>query len=255
MVRGFEIFREYFRDFTDRFMLIGGTACELNLSDFGGFRSTKDIDILILLENMNASFASAFHNFLLAGKYKCYVSKDGKRHFYRFLDPDGKNFPQQIELLSRSLIPEHKDLKFTPLSKDQYIRSMSAIILSEDYYNFGISHRTVKQEIPCLDSKALLVFKTAAYLNLRQQKSLDASSVRSDDILKHRNDVFRLLGTLVIDSPASVPDSIRSNLKKFIEFFPETNPEWRSIIQSIGTVADTPEHYIVNFMKFAGLSQ
>jgi len=29
MVKGLDVFRKYFRDFTDRYILIGGTACDL----------------------------------------------------------------------------------------------------------------------------------------------------------------------------------------------------------------------------------
>lgn len=253
MVRGLEIFKEYFQDHINHFILIGGTACELNLADLGGFRATRDIDMLILLENMDRSFAECFHRFLLAGKYQCYLAKNHKKHFYRFLNPEDGNFPPQIELLSRSLLPRHKDLKYTPLSEDQYIRSMSAIILSDDYYEYGLSHRVFLEGLPCLDSEALIVFKVAAYLNLYRQKKLARDSVRRDDISKHRNDIFRLLGTLVIQSPVNVSESIRGSLKEFIEIFHEGNPEWRAITQSIGPLSATPDRYIENFLKFAGL--
>ena len=39
MVRGFELFRERFANFGDAFIVIGGTACDLNLEAFGGFRA------------------------------------------------------------------------------------------------------------------------------------------------------------------------------------------------------------------------
>ncbi|MDQ0289831.1 hypothetical protein [Oligosphaera ethanolica] len=64
MVRGMELFRGFFQDFHDHFTLIGGTACDLHLKDLGGFRATKDIDILVLLERMNREFATRFHQFL-----------------------------------------------------------------------------------------------------------------------------------------------------------------------------------------------
>ncbi len=81
MVRGIDLFRLHFADFSEYFTLIGGTACELTLSSSGGFRATKDIDMLILLEKMDHAFASRFRKFIVAGKYKCYMSKDGKKHF------------------------------------------------------------------------------------------------------------------------------------------------------------------------------
>lgn len=47
MVRGLDVFREHFRAFSDRYVLIGGTACEIVMREAGlGFRVTKDLDIV-----------------------------------------------------------------------------------------------------------------------------------------------------------------------------------------------------------------
>ena len=56
MVRGIDLFRDHFADFTDYFTLIGGAACELTLTGTIGFRATKDIDILVLLEKSRSGF-------------------------------------------------------------------------------------------------------------------------------------------------------------------------------------------------------
>ena len=40
MVRGIELFKEYFSEFVDCFILIGGAACELTLTNTIGFRAT-----------------------------------------------------------------------------------------------------------------------------------------------------------------------------------------------------------------------
>lgn len=250
MVRGIELFRKHFADFSEYFILIGGTACELTLINSGGFRVTKDIDILVVLEKMDRSFAAQFHRFIIDGKYKCFVSKDEQKHFYRFIEPGNSSYPPQIELLSRNLFPEYPDLKYTLLAEDDYVQSMSAIILSSDYYNYAKSHRIMQMGLPCLDTEALIVFKAAAYLNLKKQKDNHAGSVRKSDILKHRNDVFRLLGSLFPDAKSSVNESIKDNLRNFIDLFPEDNPEWRAIIQAQGALAGTAEDYRRQFFSF-----
>lgn len=234
MVRGMELFRGFFQDFHDHFTLIGGTACDLHLKDLGGFRATKDIDILVLLERMNREFATRFHQFLVNGRYQCYVSHDGKRHFYRFIKPADTNYPSQIELLSRTLFPRQPGVIFSPLAADDYIRSMSAIVLGDAYYHYATAHRVVLDGLPCLDQEALIVFKTAAYLNLRQQQVERPKSVRGYDLKKHRNDVFRLLATLSPDSRPVVPDDILATLRDFISSFPDDSPEWPAIIQALG---------------------
>ena len=42
MVKGLEIFRQHFRDYADRYLLIGGAACDLVMSAAAlPFRATK----------------------------------------------------------------------------------------------------------------------------------------------------------------------------------------------------------------------
>jgi hypothetical protein len=46
MVKGLEVFREHFRDYADRYLLIGGAACDLAMSAAAlPFRATKDLAI------------------------------------------------------------------------------------------------------------------------------------------------------------------------------------------------------------------
>ena len=61
MVKGLERFREHFAAFADRYLIIGGTACDLALTEAGlEFRATKDIDIVLCLETVDAEFGRAF---------------------------------------------------------------------------------------------------------------------------------------------------------------------------------------------------
>jgi hypothetical protein len=44
VVRGLDRFREHFRAFTDRYVLIGGTACDLAFTNAGvAFRATSSL--------------------------------------------------------------------------------------------------------------------------------------------------------------------------------------------------------------------
>lgn len=47
MVQGIESFRAWFKAFGDCYTVIGGTACDLLMTESGNeFRATKDIDIV-----------------------------------------------------------------------------------------------------------------------------------------------------------------------------------------------------------------
>lgn len=59
MVRGVEKFKEYFRDYTGQYTFIGGTACDIILGNLGEeFRATKDLDMVLILEELSEEFAN-----------------------------------------------------------------------------------------------------------------------------------------------------------------------------------------------------
>ena len=116
MVKGIDLFRERLGAFSDSYIVIGGTACDLAMEGRGGFRATKDIDMIIVTEKVDDAFAAALHQFLREGQYACYVTKDKKPHYYRFMAPKDSVYPAQIEMLSHSLFPERGEVKFSPIS-------------------------------------------------------------------------------------------------------------------------------------------
>ena len=57
MVRGIDSFREWFQGYEDHYAIIGGTACDLLMTDEGlDFRATKDIDLVLIVEAVDAAF-------------------------------------------------------------------------------------------------------------------------------------------------------------------------------------------------------
>ena len=61
MVHGLEIFKTYFKDYADQYVFIGRTACDILMGELGAtFRETKDLDIVLIIEKLDASFANRF---------------------------------------------------------------------------------------------------------------------------------------------------------------------------------------------------
>ena len=59
MVRGIDSFREWFRGYESSYIVIGGTACDLLMSEVGEeFRVTRDIDMVLIVESLNADIGS-----------------------------------------------------------------------------------------------------------------------------------------------------------------------------------------------------
>ena len=70
MVKGIDQFRAHFEGFNNRYVLIGGAACYLAMEEAGlDFRVTKDLDIVLCVEVLDAEFVDAFWDFVKKGKY------------------------------------------------------------------------------------------------------------------------------------------------------------------------------------------
>ena len=70
MVKGLDKFRDYFSDYTDQYVLIGGTACEVSFRKYDlDFRATRDLDIVLIVEAQTKEFGEKIWEFIKAGKY------------------------------------------------------------------------------------------------------------------------------------------------------------------------------------------
>ena len=195
MVKGLEIFREHFRNFADRYVLIGGAACDIAMTAAGlAFRATKDLDIVLYVEALDAAFVQAFWEFVRAGGYEIQEKSTGEKRFYRFQKPRNPDYPFMLELFSRQpdvlQVPQGSHL--TPLPLEEDISSLSAILLDNDYYDFI---RTGRQEIdglPMVGASRLIALKARAWLDLTERAER-GEQIDSKTIKKHKNDVFRLL--------------------------------------------------------------
>jgi len=84
MVIGLNIFSEFFKDFPDSYLIIGGTACDIIIEDAGFIpRATDDIDIILLIEALSPAFVARFWEFVKEGKYELQQKGEEKRNFYR----------------------------------------------------------------------------------------------------------------------------------------------------------------------------
>ncbi|MDI1363517.1 MAG: hypothetical protein PSX79_01380, partial [bacterium] len=192
MVVGLDRWRDHFADYADRYVLVGGVACEQLMEEAGlGFRLTKDFDVVLLVELLDAGFAETFWAFIEAGGYERREKADGGK-LYRFQRPTASDYPQMIELFSRA--PEGIDLapgsQLTPLPIDEAAASLSAILLDSGYYDFLRENARMIDGLPVLGEAAVIPFKARAYLDLTARKA-EGEAIDSQNIRKHRNDVFR----------------------------------------------------------------
>ena len=218
MVLGIESFRRWFADYSDQYAIIGGTACDLLMSEDGlDFRATKDIDMVLIIESLTPSFGARFWEYIVAAGYEHKNRSTGEPQFYRFINPRSKEYPYMIELFSRrnSAIMLPEDAVLTPLPLDDELSSLSAILMDDDYYRFLLDGRTLLDGIPVTDAGHLIPLKAKAWLDLTERKDA-GEPVDSKNIRKHKNDVFRLSALLSAEIRISVPDSIFADLTDFL---------------------------------------
>lgn len=215
---GLAIFKEAFKDFEDQYVLIGGTATQLAMENVGLIfsRTTKDLDIVVMVDALTPEFIAHFWKFVKAGNYQNKQKSDSTKQFYRFTNPATAGYPLMLELFSRRPDFLHdadiEGLTAIPLSEE--ISSLSAILLDDDYY--GLIQQGRSEGVIWVDASTLIPLKAKAWLDLSQRK-LGGENIDSDEIKKHLRDVLRLLLTLPAELKYPLPASIATDLRHFLE--------------------------------------
>jgi len=218
VVKGLDIFRDYFRSFADKYILIGGTACDLAFQQAGlSFRATKDLDIVLCVEALNREFVQAFWGFIQAGQYANKEKTTGRKQFYRFTQPQQEGYPAMLELFSRKpdalLLMGESHL--TPLPTEEGSLSLSAILWDDDYYAFILNGRIQLSGLTVLGPDRLIPLKIGAWLDLSNLRNR-GEKISSHEIKKHRHDVLRLSILLDQNTIISTPPKIQADIKEFI---------------------------------------
>lgn len=235
MVRGLEIFRQHFKEFTDNYIIIGGTACDIVINNVGLTpRATKDIDIILVIEALSPEFATHFWEFIKQGNYEVKEKSEEDRKYYRFQKPQVEEFPFQIELFSR--IPDLLDLEeqahLTPIPVDTEISSLSAILMDDDYYYFTIKHSQLDNGIHLANTEALIGLKAKAFLDYKTRKE-NGEKIDERQLRKHKMDVFRLLLLLTPEDNFTIPTSVKADIANFTEAVKTDLPD-KQIFKEMG---------------------
>lgn len=216
MVAGLDKFRDYFADDTDKYVLIGGAACDTVFkSNDTAFRATKDLDMVLIMEALTPDFGEKFWQFIEDGGYVHKNATSSKSQFFRFTEPKDPTFPKMIELFARTEFPLRDPNVLTPIHIDDDIASLSGILLNEDYYNILLKGRTIINGLSVLRPEYLILFKAKAYLDLKAKREA-GETVHSSEFKKHKKDVLRIAVEMVLEKTQDLPDAVRKDLLDFI---------------------------------------
>jgi hypothetical protein len=220
MVRGLDLFRQAFADHASQFVLIGGTAATLAMEGAGlAFRATKDLDVVLHIEALDASFGTTFWRFIDAGRFEIrQASATGRPVHYRFQRPADERYPAMLELFCRAPdgISLGSDAHLTPIPISEAVASLSAILLDDDYYAVVMGGRRVVDGLPWVAEDRLIPLKAVAWLDL-SGRAARGESIDSRDIRKHANDILRLSQLLTPGTVIDVSAKITADLHRFLD--------------------------------------
>ena len=229
MVAGLLKFKEYFKDYTDSYVLIGGAACDiLFMENEADFRATRDLDMVLIVEALTPEFAGIFWNFIKDGDYRHISGSTGTPQFYRFDKPQTEGFPKMIELFSRTDFELKNHIGITPLHVSDDISSLSAILLDDDYYQVLLDGRVIENGFSVLRPEYLILFKAKAYLDLSSRKA-QGENVDSSDIKKHKKDILRLVVEMILNPVSDLPKSFKDDIHHFIDTLREDGFDQNSL--------------------------
>ena len=215
-MEGLEKFREAFEAYSENYVIIGGTACDIAMTGTAVRpRATHDIDMIVIVEKMTADFAEHFWQFVREGGYRPEKRKQS----------EGKGEP--------------KGLTIEPLPVDEETSSLSAIIMDDDFYHFTIDHSKLTNGLRHADSAALIALKSRAYLNLLQDKA-NGKHVNSKDIKKHRSDVLKNV-VIMEDSQITAPEPIVACIKEFVA---SIRNDWDALSEPLAKALDQDPSFI-----------
>ena len=247
-MKGIAKIRQYLGKFKGNYVIIGGTACNLNLedADMRG-RATKDVDMIVVCEALTVEYLKSFWDFIRAGGYTAWQVKsetESHRYFYRFVNPTDSSFPAYIELFSRKpdaiRLPENAHLVHIPAA--EYLSSFSAILMDDDYYGYAVGHAVELDGVQVIDRVALIALKVKAYLNNLIRKEA-GQHVQSDDIDKHKRDVYRIAHILTPEDRFTAPEAIKKDISVFLRTIESDPVNTKVISRFMGVPELTQEQF------------
>ena len=218
MVKGLDIFKRHFAEYSDCYILIGGSACDVNFSAAAlPFRVTHDLDMVLCVEALTPRFFDRFWAFIREGGYEHREKADGGRQFYRFTHPTQLNYPDMLELFARKadVLPNDVTGHLTPILAGEEASSLSGILLNDIYYDFVMANRMEIDGVSVIAPVGLMVLKAITWLDLTKKKESGDVHAYSKDIGKHKNDIARLT-VLTAGIEPNVPDGVRVVMSEFM---------------------------------------
>ncbi|MCK4920494.1 MAG: hypothetical protein KAS71_05570, partial [Bacteroidales bacterium] len=170
------------------------------------------------MEALSSDFVKQFWQFVFDGNYERKEKSEDERKYYRFMKPENKEFPFQVELFSRNpdLLDLYEGTHLTPIPVDDDLTSLSAILLCDDYYKYMIEHSTIEDGMNRANTESLICLKARAFIDIADRIK-KGSHEDSKNLRKHKGDIFRLAVMLNEDDEFELPKNINADMRVFMD--------------------------------------
>lgn len=262
MVRGLDLFKEYFRGFQESYILIGGAAVDTWMEEVDlPFRATKDLDIILVIEVLDKDFVDHLWKFIGEGKYQTKEKSNGEPKVYRFIKPEDYNFPYQLEFFSRKhdILGDFVGAHLTPIPMGEEVGSLSAILMNDEYYGFARNNAELVDGLHLLNTPALICLKAKAFLDIKDRlerqvwKTLNERNKLRDDYKKHRADVIRITLILTEDDKIKLEGKIKEDILLYLEAIRTDPPDFKQLAKSFEVPEINPEEVFLQLQATFGL--
>ena len=250
MIIGLDIFKKYFETFPGNYLIIGGTARDIIIEDAGFIpKGTRDIDMVLVVEALTAEFVMKFWQFVQDGSYEYQEKSSGKHQYYRFYNPQNQEFPFMIELFSRKpdAVLLNEPAHLTPVPVEDDLSSLSAILLSDDYYGYILKHSFIENDINIANTESLICLKARAFNDLTIRKAL-GENIDGKKMQKHKTDIFRLAVTLTPENIFELPQTLKTDLQNFANTVAENLPG-KELFKTMGLRTIDPQNVFNQILK------
>ena len=143
MVTGIESFKEWFKGSEEQYAAIGGTACDILMTEEGlDFRATKDIDLVLIIDGVTVLDAA----YLIPFKAKAWMDLTDRKAAGEYVDSKNiKKHKNDVFRLTELIDPTSKVMAPQGVYEDiqNFVQRMQTE--SVDIKQLGLADRTKEQ--------------------------------------------------------------------------------------------------------------
>ncbi len=202
---GFDHFCNFLKGLENHYVIIGGGAAAILMADGGlEFRSTKDVDFIVL--GRSDDLITRILTYVRDGGYKTKEATEGHPRYFRFREPSKQECPHYIEIFARNELNLNlEDGQYIIPVKNELAERLSAILLDDEYFELIKKNITYSASgIPLINALANICLKARAHKEILERRLAGDTAADEKVAQKHLKDIWRIAVVLIGDESLSL---------------------------------------------------